>query len=114
MAQLYSEAEWRARMAAEAAGPPPPPPDRMWMRETAIGCGPDKPARKRQSRRKSLAEAIASSLIGFGISVAVQAYIFPFFGVHVALSTNIALVLIFTVVSIVRSYCVRRFFEWIG
>lgn len=90
--------------------PPAPPPDRFWSRETAIGCGP---ARPRQSRKKSLVEAIVNSLLGFWLSVAVQAYIFPFFGVHVALSTNIALVLIFTLVSIARSYCVRRFFDWI-
>lgn len=96
---------------SKSIDPPPPPPDRYWQRETAIGCGPDRP---RQSRKKSLAEALCNSIGGFGLSVAIQAWVFPIFGVHVALSTNVALVCVFTVVSVARSYCVRRIFDWIG
>ncbi|MEO5337976.1 MAG: hypothetical protein H7841_13955 [Magnetospirillum sp. WYHS-4] len=65
----------------------------------------------RQSRRMSLAEAIANVAVGYGIAVATQALVFPLFGLHASLSDNLLIGAIFTVVSIVRSYSLRRIFE---
>ena len=65
----------------------------------------------RQSRRMSLAEAVANVIVGYGIAVATQAMVFPLFGIHVALSDNLLIGAIFSAVSIARGYSLRRLFE---
>src|ERR1700724_94257 len=64
-----------------------------------------------QSRTMSLVESIANVLVGFGVAVATQIAIFPLFGLRTTLPENLAMGAIFTVVSIARSYCLRRVFE---
>ena len=64
-----------------------------------------------QSRTMSLVESIANVLAGFGVAVATQIAIFPLFGLRTTLPENLAMGAIFTVVSIARSYCLRRVFE---
>lgn len=51
-------------------------------------------------------------LIGFWIAVAAQSVIFPLFGIRITLATNLGIACFMTVVSIVRSYFVRRLFNW--
>lgn len=65
----------------------------------------------RQSRRMSLVEAIANVAVGYGIAVATQVLVFPLFGLHASLADNLLIGTIFTVVSIVRSYSLRRLFD---
>lgn len=64
-----------------------------------------------QSRTQSLTESLANVAIGYGVAVAAQAAIFPLFGIHIPLADNLLLGAFFTVVSIVRSYAVRRMFN---
>jgi hypothetical protein len=64
-----------------------------------------------QSRRLSLVEALASTAIGYVVAVATQFTVFPLFGLRVGIIENLGIGLIFTVVSVARSYLVRRFFE---
>jgi hypothetical protein len=64
-----------------------------------------------QSRALSALEAVANVAIGYGVAVAAQAAVFPLFGVHLPLSDNLAIGALFTVVSLVRSYALRRMFE---
>jgi membrane protein implicated in regulation of membrane protease activity len=64
-----------------------------------------------QSRTMSLVESIANVLAGFGVAVAMQIAVFPLFGLRTSLAENLAMGAIFTLVSIVRSYCLRRVFE---
>lgn len=64
-----------------------------------------------QSRLGSLIESIVNVLIGYGIALASQLIVFPWFGIHIPLSDNLAIGGIFTVISIVRSYIVRRWFN---
>ena len=66
---------------------------------------------RKQSRRMSLAEALTNVAVGYGIAVATQVAVFPVFGLHASLSDNLLMGIIFTVVSIVRSYSLRRVFE---
>ena len=56
-------------------------------------------------------EAIANVAVGYGIAVATQAMVFPLFGLQASLSDNLLLGAIFSIVSIARSYCLRRLFE---
>jgi len=65
----------------------------------------------RQSRRMSLLEALTNVAIGYGVAVATQIAVFPLFGLEVSLSDNLAIGGLFTLVSIARSYAVRRLFD---
>jgi hypothetical protein len=59
----------------------------------------------------SLVEAITNVVVGYGIAVGTQILIFPLFGLHTTLGQNLAMGGIFTMVSLVRSFLLRRFFE---
>ena len=64
-----------------------------------------------QNRWQSFVESCINVVIGFGVSLAAQIAVFPMFGIRVDLDSNLAIGAIFTVISIARSYCVRRFFN---
>ena len=68
---------------------------------------------KGQSKKHSLLEAALSTFIGFWVAVASQYIIFPVFGIYTSFSTHIYMGLFFTVVSIIRSYYVRRLFNYL-
>ena len=65
----------------------------------------------KQSRTMSLVEAVANVAVGYGIAVITQLLVFPLFGLSTTLAENLAMGAIFTVVSIARSYMLRRLFE---
>lgn len=64
-----------------------------------------------QSRRASLLESAANIAVGYGVAVAAQVVVFPMFGINVPLSDNLQIGGLFTLVSLVRSYCLRRLFN---
>lgn len=66
---------------------------------------------REQTKRGSFLEACINVAIGYGVALASQLLVFPLFGIHVSLSTNIAIGAVFTVISIARSYVVRRAFN---
>ena len=65
----------------------------------------------KQSRFMSLVEAIANVAIGYGVAVVTQILIFPVFGLHTTLVQNLKMGGIFTIVSLARSFALRRLFE---
>jgi len=65
----------------------------------------------KQSRLMSMMESLANVLVGYGVAVVTQMLAFPLFGLAVTATENLLIGLIFTVVSIVRSYALRRGFE---
>jgi hypothetical protein len=65
----------------------------------------------KQSRLMSLVESLANVLVGYGVAVVTQILVFPLFGLAVTVTENLLIGLIFTAVSIVRSYALRRSFE---
>lgn len=65
----------------------------------------------RQSKIKSLLESFLNVAIGCLVAIASQILIFPLFDIDVTLADNVAIALCFTLISIVRSYCIRRFFN---
>lgn len=67
----------------------------------------------KQSRAMSLVEAVANVAVGYGVAVGTQMLVFPFFGLHTTLAENLTIGAIFTVVSIARSFALRRLFETI-
>lgn len=64
-----------------------------------------------QSRKRSALEAVSNVAIGYGVALLSQLAIFPLYGIHVPLSTNVWIGAWFTVISLVRSYCLRRWFN---
>lgn len=64
-----------------------------------------------QSRLVSVVEAVANVAIGYWVAVGAQILIFPRFDVHLPLHDNLMIGLLFTGVSLVRSYCLRRLFN---
>lgn len=64
-----------------------------------------------QSRLGSFMESLVNIIIGYTIAVAAQMVIFPIYGIHVAHSVHFEMGLFFTVVSLVRSYLLRRLFN---
>jgi len=64
-----------------------------------------------QSRWMSLVESVANVLVGYIVAVVTQVLVFPLFGLNASLTQNLMIGLIFTGVSLVRSYLLRRAFE---
>lgn len=64
-----------------------------------------------QSKRHSIFEAIANVTLGYFIMVGAQCVIFPAFGIHVAFHTNLKIGMSFLIVSLARSYALRRLFN---
>lgn len=64
-----------------------------------------------QSRTMSAVESVANVAIGYGVAVATQAAVFPLFGIHATAADHLAIGGIFTMVSLARSYLLRRVFN---
>ncbi len=64
-----------------------------------------------QSRKHSLFEVFVSTLFGYGIALLTQLWVFPLYGIPLHLWANAQIALIFTFISIIRSYIFRRLFN---
>jgi len=65
----------------------------------------------KQSKIGSLIEASLNAIIGYSVAVLSQIVIFPMFDVIIPLKDDLLIGLWFTVISITRSYIIRRWFE---
>lgn len=64
-----------------------------------------------QTKTESFVESCVNAVIGWVIAVVSQLAIFPMFGIHVPLSTNLWISVWFTAISVARSYVIRRWFN---
>ena len=64
-----------------------------------------------QSKKDSLIESLTSTTIGVIIGIVLNLTILPAFGYPVSLSDSLWISVIFTIVSIIRSYIIRRWFN---
>ncbi len=62
----------------------------------------------------SLIESLCNVVVGYLVALAVQVILFPHLGIHLDLYQNMLIGLVFTAVSIVRGYLVRRLFNGWG
>lgn len=62
----------------------------------------------KQSRRGSAIESAINVGIGYGVSVVANILVLPMFGMYPSLADSLAIGLVFTVISLVRSYVIRR------
>lgn len=65
----------------------------------------------KQSKQMSFLESLTNVAVGYGVAVSAQILVFPMFGLDVTLSDNLTIGAIFTGISIVRSFTLRRVFE---
>jgi hypothetical protein len=64
-----------------------------------------------QNRLNSFIESIANVVIGFFINFIANICILPLFGFNITINQSIHIGLIFTLISIIRSYLIRRWFN---
>jgi hypothetical protein len=64
-----------------------------------------------QSRLGSLIEACINVLIGFSINFAANMMILPLIGFHITAGQNLFIGVLYTAISVCRSYAIRRWFN---
>jgi hypothetical protein len=65
----------------------------------------------RQSRAMSLVESVSNVVVGYSVAVLTQMLVFPWFGLPARISDALAIGGIFTIISVARSYLLRRLFD---
>ena len=64
-----------------------------------------------QTKYQSLIESLTNILIGYLTALLSQVLIFPLFDIYVSFQDNLLIGLYFTIISLLRSYLVRRYFN---
>ena len=64
-----------------------------------------------QSKKESMIETLTNVGIGWFISFIANMLVLPLFGYNINLTDGLLISIIFTIISIVRSYVVRRWFN---
>jgi hypothetical protein len=64
-----------------------------------------------QSRAMSALEAVTNVVVGYGLAVGLQLALFPVFGLQPTLGQSLKIGAWFTLLSLLRSYALRRLFE---
>ena len=64
-----------------------------------------------QSKRESMIETLMNVGIGWFISFIANMLVLPLFGYNINLTDGVLISIIFTIISIVRGYLIRRFFN---
>ena len=68
-----------------------------------------------QTKKMSLVESLVNVAIGLAFANLVQWLVFiVYYGLPIPLWENAIISVVFTVVSICRSYCLRRVFNWLS
>lgn len=64
-----------------------------------------------QTKLQSFLESALNIAIGYVVAILSQLIIFPWFGIHLPIHENLLMGLFFTIISLVRSYAIRRWFN---
>jgi len=64
-----------------------------------------------QTRTQSLIESLTNIIIGYLVAILSQLLVFPFFDIYVTFMDNVLIGFYFTIISLARSYLLRRFFN---
>lgn len=64
-----------------------------------------------QTKLQSLIESLTNILIGYTVALLSQLAVFPLFDIDVSFGDNLLIGFYFTLISLVRSYFVRRYFN---
>ena len=66
-----------------------------------------------QTKQMSFIEACINTFIGYCINIIAQLILFPIFNIHIAIHEHLLMGCVFTLISIVRSYYIRRLFNYL-
>ena len=64
-----------------------------------------------QTKTESFIESISNVVIGYLVALFSQIVIFPFYGIEISITDNLMIGVWFTIISITRSYLIRRYFN---
>ena len=64
-----------------------------------------------QTKLESLLEVLINVAIGWIIALITQLIVFPLYGIQITMSDQLGISVVFTVVSIIRGYVIRRWFN---
>ncbi len=64
-----------------------------------------------QTKRQSLVESLINVAVGFGISLISTMVLFPLMDIESTTAKNLQITFYFTLISIARSYVLRRYFN---
>jgi len=64
-----------------------------------------------QSKKHSFLEAVTNTFVGFIISLVASFAIFPAVGIHTTPLQNLTVTIFYTIISIIRGYVLRRWFN---
>lgn len=78
---------------------------------TEMGHNAESVPQKGQTRRGSLLESLANIAVGYSINYVANMLIFPLFGWNLSTRENLTLGVIYTAISLARSYTLRRIFN---
>jgi len=67
-----------------------------------------------QTKIESLFESLVNILIGYFTALFSQFLIFPLFDINIPIQDNLLIGFYFTLISLARSYLVRRYFNNLG
>jgi hypothetical protein len=64
-----------------------------------------------QNKKHSFLESIFQTVIGLGTSILIQLILYPLMGIPVTFTQNVIITIVFFIVSIIRGYLIRRYFN---
>lgn len=64
-----------------------------------------------QTKVGSIIEALANIAVGFSVNYAANLMIFPLFGMHISALNNFWMGCIYTGISLIRQFVIRRYFN---
>lgn len=77
---------------------------RAWVQTEAAGV-------HRQTKRQAMIEVWINIVIGFSLNAGMNLLLLPLVGAHITGGQNFWLGVVYTAVSLVRSYVIRRYFD---
>ena len=81
------------------------------MNQLEIGQKKEEFTKKMQTKKNSLIESITQTIIGLFTSIILQMILYPLMGIPVTFKQNIIITIVFFIVSIIRGFIVRRYFN---
>lgn len=66
-----------------------------------------------QLRRHSAVETLTSTAVGYAVSFIANAALLPLFGFSPNTLQNLSLTTVYTAISLIRGYSLRRLFNWL-
>jgi len=64
-----------------------------------------------QTKKQSVIESLTNIIVGLLTSFLIQLIIYPFLNIPVSINQNIIITIVFFIVSFIRGYLIRRYFN---